>query len=91
SMLAWAGFAGLNIEPRVDAVKTSLPPEAVGQETQRARNLIGADKELAPIIYIDDPLMADTARLVREGGADGINFFVFKEDWATLVGPAVSS
>ncbi len=91
SMLAWAGFAGLNIEPRVDAVKTALPPEAVGRETQRARELIGADKELAPIIYIDDPLMADTTRLVREGGADGINFFVFKEDWATLVRPAFSS
>lgn len=88
AVLAWAGFADLEIEPRVEAVKTALPPEAVGRETARARALLGADKELAPILYIDDPLMADTARLVRNADADGINFFVYKENWASMVGPA---
>lgn len=88
AVLAWAGFAGLNIAPRVDAVKKELPPETVGLETRRARALLGKDKELAPIIYIEDGLMADTARLVRENGADGVNFFVFKKDWASMVRPA---
>ena len=88
--LAWAGFADLKVAPRVEAVKTALPPEAVGRETKRARTLLGTDKKLAPIIYIDDPLMGETARLVREAGADGINFFVFKEDWASMVRPAFS-
>ncbi len=88
AVLAWAGFADLKIEPRVEAVKRALPPEVVGRETARARALLGEDKELAPIIYIDDPLMSDTARLVRESGADGISFFVFKEGWASMVRPA---
>ena len=71
-------------------MKAALPPESVGRETRRARLLLGEDKELAPIIYIDDPLMAETARQVRENGADGVNFFVFKETWATMVRPALA-
>ena len=88
AILAWAGFAGLDIAPRVETVKKELPPETVGLETGRARALLGKDKELAPIIYIDDPMMKDTARLARENGADGINFFVFKQDWAAMTRPA---
>ena len=90
AIMSWAGFAGLEIEGRLDAVKAALPPESVGRETRRARLLLGEDKELAPIIYIDDPLMAETARQVRENGADGVNFFVFKETWATMVRPALA-
>ena len=90
AILSWAGFAGLEMERGVDALKAALPPEAVGLETRRARLLLGEDKELAPIIYIDDPLMGETARLVRENGADGVNFFVFKENWATMVRPALA-
>lgn len=88
AVLSWAGFAGLDIVPRVETIKKELPPETVGLETGCARALLGKDKELAPIIYIDDPMMKDTARLAKENGADGINFFVFKKDWASMTRPA---
>lgn len=88
AILSWAGFAGLNIAPRVEDIKKELPPDVVGRETSQARMLLGQNKELAPIIYIDDPLMANTARGVKENGADGLNFFVFKKDWASMVRPA---
>lgn len=86
-ILSWAGFADLPVEHTVAAVQKSLPPAAVGRETQRARDLVGG-KELAPIIYIDDPEMAVTAQQVRDVGADGVNFFVFKDKWADMVRPA---
>ena len=88
-ILSWAGFADLNLERRVAAVQRALPPSAVGRETQRARALVG-NKELAPIIYIDDPEMAATAEGVRAAGADGINFFVYKDNWADMTRPAFS-
>ncbi len=86
-ILAWTGFADLQVEHTIAAVEKALPPEAVGRETERARDLIGG-KELAPIIYIDDPEMATTAQSVRDAGADGVNFFVYKENWADMVRPA---
>jgi hypothetical protein len=54
-----------------------------------ARAQIGPQKELAPIIYIDDPLMAQTADLVRKNGANGVNFFVYKDNWADLTRPGI--
>jgi len=75
--------------PSVEAVKKALPPQAVALETRRARALIGDEKELAPIIYIDDPLMAETAAGVRAAGADGVNFFVYKDQWKEMTAPAL--
>ena len=75
------------MEHTIAAVEKALPPEAVGRETKRAHGLIGG-KELAPIIYIEDPEMATTAQLVRDAGADGVNFFVYKDNWADMVRPA---
>ena len=53
-----------------------------------ARAQIG-DRELAPIIYIDDPRMVESADAVRRNGADGLNFFVFKDAWKKMVRPAM--
>lgn len=72
----------------VASVREALPPEAVGHETRLARDLIGDGPGLVPIIYIDDPEMARTGRLVREAGANGVNFFVFKDAWREMAGPA---
>ncbi len=88
-VLSW-----LNLEQAVAArtihdIRAELPPEAVGHETRMARALIGPEKELAPIIYIDDPQMAKTADLVRNNGANGVNFFVYKDAWADMVRPAI--
>lgn len=87
-VLRWAGLAQTVQARTVAALRQAVPPEAVGHQTALARALIGPDKRLAPIIYIDDPEMARTAALVRQAGADGLNFFVYKSDWARMVRPA---
>jgi hypothetical protein len=58
-----------------------LPIEAIEWETKKARALIGGGKELAPIIYLDDDRIEDGVGAVREGGADGVAFFIYKEEW----------
>jgi len=87
--LAWAGLSGTVSARTIKDIRAALPPEAVGHQTALARSQIGTDEELAPIIYIDDPHMAQTADLVRRNGADGVNFFVFKENWHDLVRPGI--
>ncbi len=88
-ILAWTGLAEIVSARTIKDVRAALPPEAVGHQTAMARALIGRGKELAPIIYINDPLMEQTADGVRRNGADGVNFFVFQKEWADLVRPGI--
>ncbi|MBP8131747.1 MAG: hypothetical protein KA184_19385 [Candidatus Hydrogenedentes bacterium] len=88
-ILSWTGLADVVPSRSIEEVRAAVPPEAVGRQTAMARAQLPTDKELAPIIYIDDPDMAKTAALVRDNGADGINFFVFKENWREMTRPAM--
>ena len=72
------------------AIQKAVPPGAVGHETAMARAVLGENETLIPIIYIDDPKMEETAEAVRAAGADGVNFFVYKDEWARMVRPAFS-
>jgi hypothetical protein len=87
-VLSWLGMKDIVPQRTIKDVRAALTPEAVGHETRMARALIG-NKELAPIIYIDDPMMAKTAEQVRANGANGVNFFVYKDAWAEMVRPAI--
>lgn len=88
-ILSWTGLSGVVPSRSIEEIRTAVPPEAVARQTAMARATLPADKELAPIIYIDDPEMAKTARLVQENGANGLNFFVFKDNWKELVRDAL--
>lgn len=88
-VLSWLNLEHVVTARTIQEIRAELPPEAVGNETKMARATIGPDKELAPIIYIDDPLMAKTADLTRKNGANGVNFFVYKDAWADMVRPAI--
>ena len=88
-ILSWMGLETAVPNRTIKENQAALPPEAVGHQTGLARSLLQPDKELAPIIYIDDPLMKQTAELVRNNGADGVNFFVYKDNWRELVKPGI--
>ncbi len=75
---------------KVGHLQTAVPPQGVGHETAMARALVPG-KELAPIVYIDDPQMGETADGVRCANADGIAFFLYKENWKALTGPAFTA
>lgn len=84
-ILAWTG---MDDTPAIAKLRAGLEPAAIGHETRMARAQIGG-KELAPIIYIDDPRMAESADAVRKNNADGVNFFVFKEAWQEMTRPGM--
>lgn len=88
-LLACAGLDREVPQRTINEMRAALPPEAVGRQTALARAVLGPEKELAPIIYIDDPLMAQTAEQVRKNGANGLNFFVYKDNWADLIRPGM--
>jgi len=88
-ILSWTGLAEVVPSRSIEEIRAAVPPEAVGHETAMARACLPRDKELAPIIYIDDPEMAKTAALVRDNGANGVNFFVFKDNWREMTRPAM--
>jgi len=68
-----------------DRAHEALPPALVGLETARARQFQGT-AELAPIINIEDPAMAETVASVTRAGADGVGWFLFRDDWKRWLG-----
>lgn len=84
-VLAWTDLSKTGASADLAMLRAALPPEAVGHQTAMARACIGANKTLAPIVYIDDPEIMRTRNLVLASGADGINFFVYKDNWAELL------
>jgi len=78
-MSALGAFFGLPLSTRTE-VGQGLPPKSVGVETARARTLLGPDKALVPILYLDDDLIEASMRTALEGGADGLSFFVYKPE-----------
>jgi hypothetical protein len=77
-MQAIAAFFGVPSMPRQALREKGLPPQTVGEETRRARSLIGAGTPLVPILYLDDPEIETSIRAAREAGADGVSFFTYQ-------------
>lgn len=63
----------------VSVMQKGLEPAVLKRETQRAR-MMAADREIIPIIELDDPKLEQAAEQVAAGGADGINFFLYDEE-----------
>ena len=78
-MSALSRFFGLPLTTRAE-VGRGLPPESVGTEVARARTLLGPDKDLVPILYLDDDRIEASMRTALENGADGLSFFVYNPE-----------
>ncbi len=90
-LLHWAGLGYMGISPRIADIREALPPASVGQQTRLARSMIGPDKVLNPIIHIDDDRMKETVDSVWEATAEGVSFFMYQENWADLIKPALNA
>ena len=69
-----AGAVGLRFPE--DRTGFQFPPEAIGYETALARHSIG-DRELCPIILLDDDRLAESVAAAKRGGADDVGFFAY--------------
>ena len=87
AVLQLAGYDGMVVGGQdEEAVRAGRVVDATGRETVPARRALGAEVELAPIIQIDDPDVPVAVGQVARGGADGVSFFAFREEWEELVG-----
>ncbi len=77
-------FTGFEKDQSLDTVAKGLSPQAIYDETQKAK-LLTSSKLLIPIIYLDDDLLKESVQAVKEGGADGISFFRYRDQlWEKL-------
>lgn len=86
-------FFGVSAPTRQE-MGEALSTDMVRDETRRARSLIGAHTPLVPIIYLDDPCIEASIQAAFDGGADGVSFFVYQENWREKIvraGKAVTS
>ena len=81
ALLGTLGHGGFAARPAAAAIRAGLAVEIVGTECARARAALGYDVGLVPIIQIDDPELRTAEREVERAGADGIDYFVFNEQW----------
>jgi hypothetical protein len=91
AVLAIAGLSGIVSDRKIADINNAVPPAVVGHETRMARELIGEKSKLIPIIHMNDPVMEETADLVKGNGADGVSFFRFMDGWENLVKPTITA
>ena len=78
-VLGFLGFEKLLGDHSLETLAEEFPPPAVGRETASARALLGNDKKLAPIIWLNDDEIERSARAAKQAGADGVNFFSYRD------------
>lgn len=81
-VLSLAGYEALITEHSPDTLAQAMPPLAVARETASARALLGSEKRLAPIIWLNDDEIERCTRAVRDAGADGVNFYTYRDSGA---------
>ncbi|HHW10119.1 MAG TPA: hypothetical protein GXX29_09120 [Firmicutes bacterium] len=72
-------------------IREALPPQVIKLETSRARLGIGPQKKLVPILWLDDDEIAASIAAAREGGADGVSFYVLRDGNEALLEKAVAA
>lgn len=89
-VLRFAGYDSLLAENSPDVLAEALPPLAVGRETASARLILGSAKRLVPIIWLNDDEIERSVGAVQRAGADGVNFFTYRDGSETLLGRAAA-
>lgn len=77
-VLLLTNFCGVTGVLSAEEIASELPPEVICVETKRARAYLGTDKELVPIISLQDEYLKGSVEAVRSGGANGVSFFAFR-------------
>ena len=65
--------------PPENVLQEGFPPSALEEETRRARRCVPGT--LAPIVQIMDERLAESIAAVRAGGAQGVGFFAYADQY----------
>ena len=78
-------FLGLAEDGRsVGEIDEGVTPESVDLELKRTAEMLSGGPKLVPILYLADEQVEASMKTAEGLGLDGINFFVYKDEWKEL-------
>lgn len=81
-MLSWTRMTGPVTDRTISALRANgISPEAAAREVILARSLVGKNRDIFPVLYMEDPLLPETVRLMFSNTANGMNFYSYKDNW----------
>jgi len=79
-------FLGLCEEKKaISAIDREISVESLEQELKRTAQYLEGRPKLVPILYLGDELVENSVQAAASAGLDGVNFFVYKDEWSGVV------
>ncbi len=79
-------FLGLAEEGRsIEEIDEGVTPQSVDLELKRTAEMLSGGPRLVPILYLADEQVETSMKTADQIGLDGVNFFVFKDEWKEIV------
>lgn len=79
-------FLGLGEQGRgCSEIDAGVTTRSIEIELQRTREFLEGGPKLVPILYLGDEQVEASVRSAGEVGLEGVNFFVYKDEWADAV------
>ncbi len=80
------GFLALAEEEKsVSDLDREVSLESVELELKRTHRFLKGGPKLVPILYLGDELVENSIQSASSVGMDGVNFFVYKDEWSGFV------
>ena len=77
-----ADFLGLSEDGRsISDIDEGTTTESIRMELQRSKEGLRGVSKVAPILYLGDEQVITSVRDAEEMGLDGVNFFLYKDEW----------
>lgn len=79
-------FLGLCEEEKaISDIDREISVESIERELTRTVQYLGGRPKLVPILYLGDELVENSVQAAASAGLDGVNFFVYKDEWSGVV------
>lgn len=79
-------FLGLCEEDKtISGVDREISLESIERELTRTVVYLGGRPKVVPILYLGDELVENCVQAASSAGVDGVNFFVYKDEWSGVV------
>jgi hypothetical protein len=79
-------FLGLAESGRsIEEIDEGVTPRSVDLELERTAEMLSGGPQLVPILYLADEQVEGSMKTADDLALDGVNFFVYKDEWRDIV------